>query len=294
MSQQELKIKKYKKKSQIQEVLKRMKKNRSAMVGLALLCILVLFAIFADIITNYEAMAIHQNMSERLQTPNWGHWFGTDAFGRDVFARIIHGIRVSLMIGLLTTGVSIIIGCMLGAIAGYYGGLLDSIIMRIIDTILCIPPILLALAIVASLGPGIFNLIIAMTVSSVPGFTRVIRSAVLLVVGQEFVEAAKASGTRDLRIILRHILPNAMGPIIVQGTMAVGMMIINTASLSFLGMGIQPPRPEWGAMLAESKEYIRHAPYLVIIPGLTIVLTALSLNLLGDGLRDALDPRLKD
>lgn len=293
MSQKEG-IKKYQKKSQLQEVIKRMKKNKSAMVGLAVLCILILFAIFADVITNYDAKAIHQNMQERLQAPNSGHWLGTDSFGRDVFARIIHGVRISLTIGLLTTGVSIIIGGMLGAIAGYYGGILDSIIMRITDTILCIPPILLALAIVASLGPGITNLIIAMTVSSVPGFTRVIRSTVLLVVGQEFIEAARACGTRDLRIILRHILPNAMGPIIVQGTMAVGVMIINTASLSFLGMGIQPPRPEWGAMLAESREYIRHAPYLVIIPGLTILLTALSLNLLGDGLRDALDPRLKD
>lgn len=293
MSQQE-DIKKYKKKSQLQEVVKRMKKNKLAMVGLAILCLLILFAIFADIITNYEAKAIHQNMQERLQAPNSGHWFGTDSLGRDVFARIIHGVRISLTIGLLTTGVSIIVGVMLGAVAGYYGGILDSFIMRITDTILCIPPILLALAIVASLGPGITNLIIAMTVSSVPGFTRVIRSTVLLVVGQEFIEAARASGTKDLRIILRHILPNAMGPIIVQGTMAVGAMIINTASLSFLGMGIQPPRPEWGAMLAESREYIRHAPYLVIIPGLTILLTALSLNLLGDGLRDALDPRLKD
>ena len=286
--------KQYKKKSQGKEIWKRMKKNRAAMIGLVIICIFVFFAIFADVIADYEEEAITQNVKERLQPPNSEHWFGTDAYGRDIFARILHGARVSLTIGLASTGISVILGGLFGAAAGYYGGKVDSIIMRVMDTVMCIPAILLALAIVAALGPGIRNLLIAITVAQVPGFTRVIRSVILSVVGQDFIEAAKACGTTDKRIIIKHILPNAMGPIIVQATMSVAGMIITAAGLSFIGMGIQPPRPEWGAMLAESREYMRYAPYLVAFPGIAIVLAALSLNLLGDGLRDALDPRLKN
>lgn len=284
----------YKKNSQVKEIWKRMKKNKTAMIGLVIICIFVLLAIFADVIVDYEEMAITQNVKERLQPPNSVHWFGTDGYGRDVFARILHGSRVSLIIGLASTSISVIFGGLFGAMAGYYGGKIDSIIMRVMDTIMCIPPILLALAIVAALGPGIRNLLIAITVAQVPGFARVIRSVILSVAGQDFIEAAKACGTTDKRIILKHILPNAMGPIIVQATMSVSGMIITAAGLSFIGMGIQPPRPEWGAMLSESREYMRYAPYLVAFPGIAIVLAALSLNLLGDGLRDALDPRLKN
>lgn len=285
---------KYKKKSQGKEIWKRMKKNRAAMIGLVIICIFVFLAVFADLIADYEEKAITQDATVRLQPPNSEHWFGTDAYGRDVFARIIHGARVSLTIGLASTGISVILGGLFGAMAGYYGGKIDSIIMRLMDTIMCIPGILLALAIVAALGPGMRNLLIAITVAQVPGFTRVIQSVILSVVGQDFIEAAKACGTTDTRIIIRHILPNAMGPIIVQATMSVAGMIITAAGLSFIGMGIQPPRPEWGAMLAESEEYMRYAPYLVAFPGIAIVLAALALNLLGDGLRDALDPRLKN
>jgi peptide/nickel transport system permease protein len=198
------------------------------------------------------------------------------------------------MIGLLTTILSVSIGCVFGAVAGYYGNKIDSIIMRFMDTVMAIPPILLALSIVAALGPSMRNLLIAMTVSSVPSFTRIIRSVIMSVVGQDFIEAAKCCGTSDARIIFKHILPNAIGPIIVQSTMSVASMIINAASLSFLGMGIQPPAPEWGAMLSESREFMRYYPHLVVIPGVAIVLAALSLNLLGDGLIDALDPRLKN
>jgi len=285
--------KQYKKKNQLAEIWKRMKKSKTAMIGLIIISIFILLAIFADLIASYD-LAITQNPPIRLQGPSGEHWLGTDTYGRDIFARIIHGARYSLMIGFVTTILSVGTGGIFGAIAGYYGGRIDNVIMRVMDTIMAIPPILLALSIVASLGPGLKNLLIAMTVSSVPSFTRVIRSVIMTVVGQDFVEAARACGTTDRRIILRHILPNAMGPIIVQATMSVSSMIINAAALSFLGMGIQPPAPEWGAMLADSREFMRYYPYLVIIPGVAIVLASLSLNILGDGLRDALDPRLKN
>lgn len=284
---------KYKKKSRAKEIWKQMLKNKAAMAGLVIISIFIFMAIFADVIANYDTQVISQNMDIRLQPPSGAHWFGTDTYGRDVFARIVHGARVSLTLGVVTTLVSVVIGGILGAVAGFYGGKVDSIIMRVADTIMCIPPVLLSLAIVSSLGPGMTNMIIAITIACVPGFARIIQAVVLSVVGQDFIEAAKACGTSDTRIILRHVLPNAIGPIIVQATMSVANMIITAAALSFLGMGIQPPRPEWGAMLSESSEYMRYAPYLVIIPGLSIVLAALSLNLLGDGLNDALDPRLK-
>ena len=286
--------KKYKKNSQIKEIWRRLKKNKSAMVGLVIISIFILAAILADFIADYDKMAIQQNALIRLQPPNLEHWFGTDAFGRDVFARLVHGSRISLTVGLFATAVSVLVGGFLGALTGYYKGKVDTIIMRIMDIVQCIPSLLLAIAIVAALGPGMFNVLLAMTVSSIPGFTRVTRSVILTEVDQEYVEAAKSCGTSDIRIILRHILPNAMGPIIVQATMSVAGMIIATSGLSYLGMGTQPPTPEWGSMLTEGQEYIRTAPYLVVFPGLAIVLTSLSINLFGDGLRDALDPKLKN
>lgn len=284
----------YKKKSKAKEIWKRMKKSKSAMFGFVVIIILVLVAVFANVFIDYNKMAISQNMAVRLQPPNAKHWFGTDAYGRDIFARIIFGVRTSLSIGILTTAVSIVIATLFGAIAGFYGGKVDSIIMRVMDTVMAIPPVLLALAIVASLGPGMTNLIIAMAISNVPGLTRIIRSVIISVVDQEFIEAARACGTKNTRILFKHIIPNSMGPIIVQATMSVSSMIINAASLSYLGMGIQPPTPEWGAMLSESNDYMISSPYLVIIPGLAILLSSLSINLFGDGLRDALDPKLKD
>ncbi len=276
------------------DIWRRIRKNKSAMVGLAVICVFVLAALFADQIADYDMKAISQNVASRLKAPSAAHWFGTDAYGRDVFARIVFGARTSLWIGLVTTLVSVAIATGFGAVAGYYGKAVDGVIMRVMDTIMAIPPVLLALAIVAALGPGMTNMVIAMTVSNVPGLTRVIRSVILSVVGQDYIEASRAGGSTDTRILLKHVVPNAMGPIIVQATMSVSSMIINAAALSFLGMGIQPPRPEWGAMLAESNEYMISSPYLVIIPGLAILLAALSINLFGDGLRDALDPKLKD
>lgn len=284
----------YKKQSQIGIVWKRLKKSKTAMVGLIFIVIIVTISLSADLIADYDEFVIEQNHEQRLLPPSKDHWFGTDAFGRDVFARVIHGSRISLSIGFIATGISVGIGVMLGSIAAYYGSTIDSIIMRLLDTLIAIPEILLALAIIASIGPGIKNLVIAMTVSRVPGFARIIRSSVLTVVDQEYIEAARSFGTSDIRIIRKHILPNAIGPIIIQATMSVAKIMITAAALSFIGMGVEPPAPEWGSMLAGGREYMRNSSYLVAFPGLAIVVTALSLNLLGDGLRDALDPRLKN
>lgn len=284
----------YKKKSQMSIVWKRLKKSKTAMTGLIFIIIIIVIALCANFIADYQNLAIEQDFSIRLMSPSKEHWFGTDAFGRDVFARVIHGSRISLSIGLCATAVSVGLGILLGSVAAYFGKLVDSIIMRVLDTLIAIPEILLALAIIASLGPGITNLVIAMVVSRIPGFARIIRSSVLIVADQEYIEAAKACGASDIRIITKHILPNAIGPIIVQATMSVAKIIITAAALSFIGMGVQPPAPEWGSMLAEGREYMRNSVYLVAFPGIAIVLTALSLNLFGDGLRDALDPRLKN
>ena len=272
----------YKKRSQIKE-----------MAGLVVISFLILMSVFASLIEPYENV-IDMNASEKYLTPSSEHIFGTDDMGRDYFARIVYGGRASLSIGFLCVGIALILGMILGASAAYFGGVVDSIIMRFMDIISCIPSILLALVIVASLGPGLGNMIIAVTISTIPTFTRTIRSVILPLTGQDFIEAARACGTKNSRIILRHILPNAIGPIIVQATTAVAQLIIAAASLSFIGMGIQPPAPEWGAMLSVARNYITMYPHMIIFPGVFIVLAALSLNLLGDGLRDAMDPRLKN
>jgi peptide/nickel transport system permease protein len=275
------------------EIWKRLNKNKLAMAGLVVFMIFVLAAVFADVIANYDLEAIAQSR-DRLAPPSAEHWFGTDNLGRDVFARIVHGARISLYLGFVTTALSLLFGGIFGAIAGYFGGWIDSIIMRIMDMLLSLPAILLALAIIAALGTSMTNLVIAIVVANIPGFARIVRSAVLTVSDQEYIEASRAIGMGSGRIILSNVIPNSLGPIIVQATMAVAGMIIAAASLSFLGMGIQPPTPEWGAMLAEAKDYMRQYPYLVVFPGLAIVLSALSINLFGDGLRDALDPKLKN
>jgi peptide/nickel transport system permease protein len=282
-----------KKRSQLAEVWRRLKKNKMAMIGLAIIGVIVLLAIFADIIAPYDSVAIKQNLKDRLQGPSTSHIFGTDEYGRDMFARLIHGARVSLQVGILAVGISIVIGGTLGAIAGYYGGTLDNIIMRIMDVFLAVPSILLAIAIVSALGPNLLNLMFAISISSVPGYARIVRSSVISIRDQEFIEAAKAIGADDFRIISKHIIPNALAPVIVQGTLGVAGAILSTAGLSFIGMGIQPPAPEWGAMLSGGRQYLRYAPHVTTIPGVAIVITILALNLVGDGLRDALDPRLK-
>lgn len=286
-------IKTNKKRSQWTEVWRRLKQNKMAMFGLTILVLLVISAVFADVIADYDDVVIKQHLKDRLQGPSLKHWLGTDEFGRDMLARMIHGARVSLQVGILAVGLSIILGGILGAVSGYYGGKLDNFIMRIMDIFLAVPSILLAIAIVAALGPSIMNLMLAISVSSVPTYARIVRASVLSIRDQEFIEAAKAIGASDTRIILKHIIPNSLAPVIVQGTLGVAGAILSTAGLSFIGMGIQPPSPEWGAMLAGGRQYLRYAWHVTTFPGLAIMITILALNLLGDGLRDALDPRLK-
>ncbi|MBU5311670.1 ABC transporter permease [Tissierella carlieri] len=282
-----------KKRSQWSEVWRRLRKNKMAMLGLTIIVILILLALFADIIADYEEVAIKMNTSIRLQGPSKEHILGTDELGRDIFARMIHGARVSLKVGIIAVGIAIIIGGTLGAIAGFYGGKLDNVIMRAMDIFLAIPSILLAIAIVSALGTSMLNLMIAVGISSIPSYARIVRASVLSIKDQEFIEAAKAIGAKDTRIILKHILPNSMAPIIVQGTLGVAGAILSTAGLSFIGLGIQKPAPEWGAMLSSGRQFIREAWHVTTFPGIAIMITILSLNLLGDGLRDALDPRLK-
>lgn len=284
---------KIKKKSRAGEIWRRFKRNKIAMFGMFLFIFIVLVVIFADFIVSYDT-ALSQTVMDRLQRPSSEHWFGTDNFGRDIFARIVHGSRNSLLVGLGAVAIGITIGGLLGSIAGFFGGRIDNGIMRIMDTVMCIPLMLLTLSIVAALGSSLVNVLLAMMIANVPQYTRIVRAAVLPVVGQDYIEAARSCGTPNRWIIIKHVLPNAIGPIIVQATMAVGTMIINAAGISFLGMGIQPPTPEWGAMLNEAKNFMINYPYTVIFPGVAIGLTALSLNLMGDGLRDALDPKLKD
>ncbi len=279
--------------SQWYQVWVRFRKNKSAILGMVIFILLVIIALISPMIYDYNTDIVTQNLRNRLQPPTSEHPLGTDAFGRDVFARIAYGARVSLLIGFIVVGASLVIGGFIGAIAGYFGGILDNVLMRIMDIFLAIPQILLAIAVVAALGPGITNLIIALTISMIPAYARLLRSLILPLKDAEYVEAAKASGTNIWKIIFGHLLPNAMGPLIVNSTLAVGKTIVSAAGMSFLGLGISPPNPEWGAMLSEGKEYIRYAPNLVLYPGMAIMLAVLSLNLLGDGLNDALDPRLK-
>ena len=282
-----------KRNSQLKEFWRRFKKNRTAMLGLIILVVIIGMAIFADVIVPYSK-CIEQVGADRLQTPNPAHWFGTDELGRDLFSRVVHGSRYSLFVGVATSLIALVIGAILGASAAYFGGVIDNVIMRIIDVFMCVPPILLSLAVVSALGTNLRNLIIAITISCIPGNVRLIRSVVLTVAELDYVEAARSYGTWYARIIFRYVLPNAMGPIIVNTTMMISSMILSAAGLSFIGMGIQPPTPEWGALLSNAQTYIFSAPYLLFFPGIFIILTSLAFNLVGDGLTDALDPKLKD
>lgn len=282
-----------KKRSMAAEIWQRLLRNKMAMLGLFILTLLVLAAIFADVIADYDTMVVAQNIPERLQGPSAAHWFGTDEFGRDIFARLIHGSRVSLVVGLMSMTISLLIGGCLGSFAGFYGGRVDNVIMRIMDIFLAVPSILLAITIVAALGTNLFNVMLAIGISGIPTFARVVRAAVMSVKDQEFVESSRAIGAGSITIIFREILPNCMAPIIVQSTLFVASAILSTASLSFIGLGVQPPDPEWGAMLSSGRNFLRDAVHITLFPGLAIIITILALNLLGDGLRDALDPRLK-
>ena len=272
---------------------KRLLKNKGAMFGLVFMVGLVLMAIFADFLYDYDTQVIAQNIQDRLIHPCMAHPFGTDEFGRDLLARIVHGSRMSLVVSFTSVAISLDVGGVLGAISGYFGGMIDDIIMRITDILLAIPMTLFAIVIVAALGPNTQNLALALAASSIPIFARLVRGSVITVRDVEYVEAARAIGANHFTIITKHILPNCMAPIIVQVTLRIATAIYNTAALSFLGMGVQAPAPEWGGLLSAGRSLIRDHSYLSVIPGLAIMLTVLALNLLGDGLRDALDPRLK-
>jgi len=253
----------------------------------------IFIAIFADVICPYSD-CVTQHISERLTGPSLHHWFGQDEYGRDEFARIIHGSRSSLWIGVSSSVLSMIIGGFLGAIAAFYGKAVDNIIMRVTDVVMTVPPILLSLAVVAALGASMTNLLIALTISCIPSMVRMVRSVVIGLTDEEYVEAARSYGASDLRIIFRYIIPNSMGPIIVTLTMNIATMILSASGLSYLGMGVQPPSPEWGALLSDAESFMFSAPYLLYIPGIFIVIAALGFNLVGDGISDAFDPKLKD
>lgn len=283
-----------KKRSQLKTIWFQFKKNKLAMFGLFIFMTLVGIAIFAGFFLDYDTQVIGQSMKERLQPPSPKYWFGTDEYGRDVFARILWGTRISLFVGLFTVALAMTVGSIIGALAGYYGGRMDNVLMRIMDVFLAMPGTILAVAIVGALGPGIINVLLAMSIFRIPQFARIVRSSVISIRDQEFIEAAKACGTKDRRIILRHILPNAVGPIVVQATLNMATTILGVAGLSFIGLGIEAPIPEWGSMLSAAKSQMRYQPYLMIFPGVAIMTAVLSLNLIGDGLRDALDPRMKN
>jgi peptide/nickel transport system permease protein len=267
-------------------------RNRLAFLGLIIVVLVLVVASLAPWIQIHDPL--QQSVSSRLHTPDLEHLFGTDHLGRDVWARIAHGARIALMVGIIAVGIGIIFGVPLGAIAGYYRGRIDEVIMRCMDALLAFPPILLALAMVAMLGTSLGNTMIAIGVVYIPRFARVTRGSVLVEREKEYVEASKMVGETNLSILFRQILPNTLSPMIVQITVFIAYAILTEAALSFLGLGIQPPNPSWGSMLNEARTYIESDPYLAIVPGLAISLTVLGFNLLGDGLRDILDPRLAE
>lgn len=273
------------------DVWRNFRKHPVSLAALLILILMIVVAIAAGFLYDYDTQVVAIVPGDRLIPPGPEHWFGTDSFGRDVFMRVMYGARYSLFIGIVTSFVSMIFGILIGASCAYFGGAFDAIVMRIVDAVVCIPSMLLMLALVAVLGKGMEGIVVALIVVNIPGFARIVRSIVLGVVHQEYVEAALASGARHADILRRHILPNCFGPILVDVLMSVAGCIMAASSLSYLGMGIQVPAPEWGAMLSEATGSLLSEPYLAIFPGLAILLVSLCFNLIGDGLTDALDPK---
>ena len=282
---------KIKRETQAKDVWRRFRKNKLAMIGLAVILLLILSAIFAPILSPYDYKS--QNLLETFLWPCKEHLLGTDNFGRDTLTRILWGGRISLLISLCSVAIGLVGGGLLGSIAAYYSTRVDNIIMRFLDILMAVPPLLLAVAISAALGSGIFNCALAIGIASIPLFARVVRASALSIKNQEYIEAATACGAGSFKIILKHILPNSLGPILVQSTLRIGESILQISSLSFIGLGVQAPVPEWGNMLAYGREYIREYWPMVVFPGLAIVITLIAFNVVGDGLRDALDPKLK-
>jgi len=285
--------KKYKKKSRLSEIWRQFRKNKAAVFGLIVLMIIILAACSADLFWDYQADACDLNIPERLQKPSAEHILGTDEMGRDILCRLVYGARVSLRVGIGAATFALLVGGTLGCIGGYYGGRIDNLIMRVTDVLLSIPGLLLAIAIMSAFQTTEFFLALALGISYISKFTRIVRSSILSVRDEEYIVAARAIGAKDSTIILRHILLNCMAPILVQYALAIGTRILSVSTLSYIGMGIQAPTPDWGNMLSGARTYIRGNSYLVMGPGMALLLTICSFNLIGDGLRDALDPKLK-
>ena len=282
----------YSKRSQIVEIWQRLRSNKGALVGLIIITIILLMALYALLFIDYNSV-IAMNMSERMQGPSLKHVFGTDESGRDLFLRVIYGSQYSVVIGIGSVAISLIVGLGLGSLAGFYGGLVDDFISRVSDVLASIPSALLGMVIVTVLGQSLTNLVIAVSVTAIPAFIRMSRSSVMTVRSQEYVEAAKAIGMSNAKIIFAQVVPNGLSPVIVTTTARMGGAIIEAAALSFLGFGVPVPRPEWGALISAGRIHIRTSGYLTFFPGIMIMIVVLAFNLMGDGLRDALDPKLK-
>ncbi len=276
----------------VKDFFRRLCKNRLTVICLVLFVLIVLAVIFADFIAPYGWD--DQNIRDRYLAPSLEHLCGTDNYGRDIFSRILYGGRMSLEIGLISAVVTTVVGAVIGATSAYFGGRFDNVVMRVLDVFMAMPPILLAIAIAATLGTGMMNTMLAVIIAGIPMKARVARGPVLALRNQEFVEAATASNSSTAKIIFKHIIPNIMAPLIVQTTLSISSSIVSVAGLSFLGLGVQPPEPEWGAMLSAGRSYLRDYPWMVIAPGIAMLLTLFSLNIVGDGVRDALDPKLRD
>lgn len=274
------------------EAFKRLLRNKAAIIGGIIFLCVVMVAVFADVIAPYGYE--EQSLQEQYLPPfSENHIFGTDNLGRDIFSRVVYGARLSLSVGIVSVAIAMVAGIIIGIFSGYCGGIVDNILMRLMDILLAIPAILLAICISASLGSGLLNLMIAVGISTVPTYARIARASMMMTKGEDFIEAARATGAGHIRLVIKYISPNIVAPLVVQATLGVAVAIISTAALGFLGLGIQPPQSEWGTMLASTRNYMLSYPYLCVFPGLAIAITSLSLNLLGDGLRDALDPKLK-
>ena len=277
--------------AEFKRIMKQMKKNKMAMLGLIIFLIELILLVLSPVIIPYDYTAM--DIMAIKQGPSAQHWFGTDELGRDIFSRILYGGRYSVTMGLISVAISTTVGMSIGAIAGYFGGQVDNVIMRVLDVIQSLPAMLLTIVISAALGSGYFNTILALSVNGLPASARMLRAQMMKVRDSEYIEAAVSINCSRFRIITSHLIPNSLSANIVQATMAVANMIVMAASLSFIGLGVQPPTPEWGAMLSGARQFIRQCPHMVIAPGMAIAITILALNLLGDGLRDALDPKLK-
>ncbi|WP_404356159.1 ABC transporter permease subunit [Cytobacillus firmus] len=281
-----------KRKTKGADLAKALIKNKMSLVGGSIVLIYIILAVLAPLISPYDPYEI--DLVNKLQSPSADHIMGTDDKGRDIFSRILYGSQLSLAVGFVSVFIGALFGIVLGIISGYYGGWVDTIIMRFIDVLLAFPGLLLALAIVSALGPSLINVMIAVGVFSIPTFARIVRGSTLSVKKMEYIDAIRVLGASDLKIIFVHILPNILSPIIVQGTLRLATSILSVAGLSFLGMGAQPPTPEWGAMLSDGRDFLFTAPHIALFPGIAIALIVLGFNLFGDGLRDALDPRMKN